>query len=65
MTRLELTIMVENERALGLYESAGFEREGLHRRAIRLQDGWRDEFSDAKLLESRGSATSGPGSETP
>ena len=43
--------MVDNARAVGLYERAGFEREGRRRRAARLADGWRDEYAYAKLLD--------------
>jgi len=53
VSRLELTVMVDNARAIRLYEGAGFEREGLHRRTVRLTDGWRDEYAYAKLLSIR------------
>jgi putative acetyltransferase len=36
--RLELTVWVDNERAIGLYNSFGFEREGVHR-AFAWRDG--------------------------
>ena len=42
-TRLELSVWADNSRAIALYESAGFEREGLFRRYA-----WRDgEYVDA------------------
>ncbi len=37
--RLELYVRRDNERALGLYRSAGFEQEGVRRGLIRLGDG--------------------------
>ena len=49
--RIELTVQVDNARAIRLYESVGFEREGLRRRAVRLGDEWRDELAYAKLLD--------------
>jgi putative acetyltransferase len=36
--RLELTVWVDNERAIRLYDSFGFEREGVHR-AFAWRDG--------------------------
>jgi RimJ/RimL family protein N-acetyltransferase len=38
MTRLELTCLAENTPALGLYEKAGFVREGL-KRGARIRNG--------------------------
>lgn len=49
--RLELSVLVDNVRALRLYEGAGFEREGVRRQAVRLADGWHDELACAKLLD--------------
>jgi len=51
VTRLELSVMIDNVRAIRLYESAGFEREGVRRQAVRLVHGWRDEYAYAKLLD--------------
>ena len=39
VTRVGLFTLANNHRALGLYESLGFEREGLRRRLVRLPDG--------------------------
>ena len=50
VARLELSVQAENPRAVRLYERAGFEREGVQRRAVRLGDGWRDAYAYAKLL---------------
>jgi RimJ/RimL family protein N-acetyltransferase len=52
--RLELTVMVHNDRALGLYQKAGFVVEGRKRRALRVGDAYVDEFLMAKLLEPPG-----------
>ncbi|HEV2365455.1 MAG TPA: GNAT family N-acetyltransferase [Caulobacteraceae bacterium] len=44
--RLELTVWADNDRAIALYESAGFEREGVFRAY-----GWRDgAFADALAM---------------
>ena len=51
VSRLELTVQVENLRAIRLYERAGFEREGVQRRAVRLGDAWRDRYAYAKLID--------------
>ena len=50
-TKLELTVMLDNERAIVLYESLGFEREGLKRRSVRLEHGYRDELHMGKPLD--------------
>ncbi|HEX2593002.1 MAG TPA: GNAT family N-acetyltransferase [Rhizomicrobium sp.] len=46
ITRVELTVWADNARAIGLYERAGFEREGLLRRYA-FRDG---EFVDALTM---------------
>ena len=51
VSRLELSVQVDNPRAVGLYERAGFEREGVQRRAVRLGETWRDAYAYAKLLD--------------
>jgi putative acetyltransferase len=38
VTRIELTVFTDNERAIGLYKRFGFEIEGTHR-AYALRDG--------------------------
>jgi RimJ/RimL family protein N-acetyltransferase len=49
--RLELTVMVPNLRAVGLYHNRGFVVEGLRRNSIRYADGtFVDEYMMAKLL---------------
>jgi RimJ/RimL family protein N-acetyltransferase len=50
ITRLELTVMAHNERAIRLYERMGFEREGIRRRALRVDGEWVDELFMALLL---------------
>ncbi len=50
--RLELTVMVHNERAIGLYRKMGFEVEGRHRHALFVDGEYVDELSMAKLLTS-------------
>lgn len=48
--RLELTVMVHNQAAIGLYTKVGFAIEGRLRHAIRLDGAYIDEYSMAKLL---------------
>lgn len=43
LRKLALGVFPDNERAIGVYERAGFEREGLRRRQYRSGDGFRDE----------------------
>lgn len=50
VTRLELTVMAHNERALRLYERAGFVTEGTRRRSLLVDGKWVDEFLMAKVL---------------
>jgi RimJ/RimL family protein N-acetyltransferase len=47
--RLELTVMVHNERAIGLYEKLGFQREGRKRDVLRVSGEYVDEVLMAKL----------------
>ena len=48
--RLELTVMVHNERALGLYKKMGFEVEGTLRYSLFVNGAYADEYYMAKLL---------------
>ncbi|MCL4318499.1 MAG: GNAT family N-acetyltransferase [Firmicutes bacterium] len=51
LVRLELTVMVPNRRALGLYHKMGFVVEGLRRQSIRYSHGeYVDEYLMAKIL---------------
>jgi putative acetyltransferase len=53
ITRMELEVFHDNERALRLYERLGFEREGVMRQAA-LRDGQlRDVVMMAKLLHEK------------
>jgi putative acetyltransferase len=53
ITRMELEVFHDNERALRLYERLGFEREGVMRQAA-LRDGqFRDVVMMAKLLHDK------------
>ncbi len=51
LTRLELTVMVHNERAIALYKKCGFEIEGRRRNAIRVDGRYVDEWTMARLLD--------------
>ncbi|MFC3854122.1 GNAT family N-acetyltransferase [Salinispirillum marinum] len=48
-TRLELEVFADNPVAIALYERAGFQREGLHRRVRKDSKGYRDMISMALL----------------
>ena len=48
--RLELTVMVHNERAIGLYKKMGFEIEGVKRHSLVVKGAYVDEYYMAKLL---------------
>ena len=48
--RLELTVMVHNERAVKLYQKMGFEIEGLKKHALLINDQYVNEYEMAKLL---------------
>ena len=50
VTRLELTVVAENDAAIGLYEKNGFEREGVKQQSILLDGEYKDELYMAKLL---------------
>lgn len=51
MTRLKLTVMCHNERAVGLYKSCGFNIEGIKKHALRVAGRYVDEYYMAKLLD--------------
>lgn len=51
VTRLELTVICENEVAVHLYKKAGFEIEGTKRKSICLNGKWVDEYYMAKLTD--------------
>jgi RimJ/RimL family protein N-acetyltransferase len=57
--RLELTVMVHNERAIGLYRKMGFEIEGRRRDALFVDGEYVDEYRMAKLLTSSAAGASG------
>ena len=48
--RLELTVDVDNRRAIALYEKCGFEREGVKRHSRRLEERYADELYMSKLI---------------
>lgn len=48
--RLELMVNVRNDRAIALYESLGFEREGVRRHGFRIAGEYVDLFYMSKLL---------------
>jgi RimJ/RimL family protein N-acetyltransferase len=50
--RLEVTVGVDNHRAIGLYRKMGFEVEGRQRDALRVGDRYVDQFWMAKLIGS-------------
>jgi RimJ/RimL family protein N-acetyltransferase len=48
--RLELTVDVDNRRAIALYEKCGFEREGVKRHSRRVEGRYSDELYMSKLI---------------
>jgi RimJ/RimL family protein N-acetyltransferase len=50
VSRLELTVMEHNERAIRLYERQGYELEGRRRSSLRVGGRYVDELALAKLL---------------
>lgn len=48
--RLELTVMAENEAAIGLYQKAGFVVEGMKKHSIHIDGVFKDEYVMGKLL---------------
>ncbi len=51
MTRISFTVMAHNARAIRLYESLGYEREGILRDSLRVDGTYVDEIAMAKLLD--------------
>jgi RimJ/RimL family protein N-acetyltransferase len=51
--RLELTVPVHNERASALYESLGYEREGLRRHGFKVNGTDVDLYYMTKLIETQ------------
>ena len=49
LQRLELTVVCENEAAVGLYRKSGFRIEGTRRKAVLLNGTWLDEYYMAKV----------------
>ncbi|HET6726097.1 MAG TPA: GNAT family N-acetyltransferase [Gammaproteobacteria bacterium] len=52
--KIELTVRSTNARAIRLYESLGFEREGIHRARVKLQNGYADDISMALFVRDEG-----------
>jgi putative acetyltransferase len=51
LTRIELTVRVDNENAKRLYERLGFQVEGLQRRSFRVDGSYADSYAMALLRE--------------
>jgi len=51
ITRLELTVMAHNQRAIGLYKRMGFLKEGVKRHSLRVDNQYVDEDYMALLLD--------------
>lgn len=51
LTRIELTVREQNKPAIALYEKLGFQQEGLHRNAVRIDDVYENHISMALLLD--------------
>ena len=49
LVRVELTVFVDNDRAIHLYEQLGFEKEGLRRKAAIRNGEYTDEYSMARI----------------
>jgi ribosomal protein S18 acetylase RimI-like enzyme len=50
LTRIELTVREHNNPAIALYEKLGFQVEGLHRNAVRIDNKYENHISMALLL---------------
>ncbi len=51
VTRLELTVMANNERAIGLYKKVGFQVEGIKEHSIKINNEYIDESYMAKVYK--------------
>lgn len=51
LTRIELTVRERNKPAIALYEKLGFQVEGLHRNAVRIDNEYENHISMALLLD--------------
>ncbi len=51
LVRIELEVMVHNERAVALYKKRGFEIEGIKKKSIKVGDTYIDEYLMAKILD--------------
>lgn len=49
ITRLELTVMTNNERAINLYKKFGFEVEGIKKKSMKIDDKYIDEYYMARV----------------
>ncbi len=52
IVRLELTVMVHNERALALYSKNGFEIEGTKKKSLQVNGEWVDEYYMCRIFSS-------------
>jgi RimJ/RimL family protein N-acetyltransferase len=50
-TRIELTVRETNVNAIALYRNFGFETEGLHRKAVRIEGRYENVLSMAFVAE--------------
>ena len=50
LTRIDLTVRASNVNAIALYKTVGFETEGLHRRAVRIEGRYEDVLSMALVI---------------
>jgi RimJ/RimL family protein N-acetyltransferase len=50
ISRLELTVVTQNEPGIALYKKSGFEIEGLKRKSLLVDDNFYDEYLMSKLL---------------
>ena len=50
VTRLELTVMAHNEKAIKLYEKMGFNKEGIKKNSILIDGNYIDEYYMGKIL---------------